>query len=367
MCCVDRLSRQPQIGQNIYFYSAQFVPADVDEKSSVHAGSELMKRREFMMLLAGSAAAPLVARAQQQSMPVIGFLHAGSPEANVNYVAAFRKGLSEAGYVDKRDVTIEYRWAEDRDDRLPELAADLVRRRVAVIATPGTTQAALAAKAATTTIPIVFSTGGDPVALGLAISFNRPGANVTGIVNTSARLAGKRLGLLRELAPGTKRFAVLVTHDGPLTQATLKDLHAEAPHLGLPVEILYADTADEIEGALTKLSEVSGSALMVGPDALYTNLRTQIVTLAAQLALPAVYSVREFAEAGGLLSYGPSFLDTYKQVGEYAGRILKGEKPSDLPIMQASKVDLVVNLKAAGALGVGVPDKLVAIADEVID
>ena len=325
-----------------------------------------MKRREFMMLLAGSAAAPLVARAQQP-MPVIGFLHAGSPEANLKHVAAFLKGLRQAGFVDKRDVTIEYRWAENRDDRLPELVADLVRRGVAVIATPGTTQAALAAKGATTTIPIVFSTGGDPVALGLAVSFNRPGGNVTGIVNTSARLAGKRLGLLRELAPGTKRFAVLVTHDGPLTQATLKDLHAEAPQLGLPVEILYADTADEIEAAVTKLSEVSGSALMVGPDALFTNLRTRIVTLAAQRALPAVYSVREFAEAGGLLSYGPSFLDTYEQVGEYAGRILKGEKPSELPIMQASKVDLVVNLKAARALGVAVPDKLLALADEVID
>jgi putative tryptophan/tyrosine transport system substrate-binding protein len=326
-----------------------------------------MKRREFMGLLVVSAAVPIVARAQQQPMPVIGFLHAGSPEANVKQVAAFRNGLSKAGYVDGREVTIEYRWAENRDDRLPELAADLVRRRVAVIATPGTTQAALAAKAATTTIPIVFSTGGDPMALGLVVSFNRPGGNVTGIVNTSARLAGKRLGLLRELAPETKRFAVLVTHDGPLTQATLKDLHAETPQLGLPVEILYADTADEIEGAVTKLSGVSGSALMVGPDALFTNLRTRIVTLAAQRAVPAVYSVREFAEAGGLLSYGPSFLDTYQQVGEYAGRILKGEKPSDLPVMQATKVDLVVNLKAARALGVAVPDKVLAIADEVID
>src|ERR1700758_3320945 len=212
-------------------------------KRDLSTGSELMKRREFMMLLAGSAAAPLVARAQQQPMPVIGFLHAGSPEANVKHVAAFLKGLSEAGYVDKRNVTIEYRWAENRDDRLPELAADLVRRGVAVIATPGTTQAALAAKGATTTIPIVFSTGGDPVALGLAVSFNRPGGNVTGIVNTSARLAGKRLGLLRELAPGTKRFAVLVTHDGPLTAGTLNDLHAEARQLGLPVDVPYADGA----------------------------------------------------------------------------------------------------------------------------
>jgi putative ABC transport system substrate-binding protein len=326
-----------------------------------------MKRREFLALLGGSAAAPLVARAQQQPLPVVGFLHAGSPEANLKNVAAFRKGLSETGYVDGRDVTIEYRWAEDRDDRLPALAAELVRRRVAVIATPGTTQAALAAKVATTTIPIVFSTGGDPVALGLVASFNRPGGNVTGIVNTSARLAGKRLGLLRELAPGTKRFAVLVTHNGPLTEATLKDLRAEAPQLGLPVEILYADTADEIEGAMAQLSKISGSALMVSPDALFTNLRTRIVALAARRAVPTVYSVREFAEVGGLLSYGPSFLNTYEQVGEYAGRILRGEKPSDLPVMQASKVDLVVNLAAARALGVAVPDKLLAVADEVIE
>ena len=326
-----------------------------------------MKRREFMMLLGGSAAVPLVVRAQQQPMPVVGFLHAGSPEVNVKHVAAFREGLSEAGYVEGHNVTIEYRWAAERDDRLPELAADLVRLKVAVIATPGTTQAALAAKTATTTIPIVFSTGGDPVALGLVASFNRPGGNVTGIVNTSAQLAGKRLGLLHELAPRTTRFAVLVTHDGPLTQATLKDLHAETPQLGLPVEVFYADTANEVDAAMTKLAAISGAALMVGPDSLLTNLRAQIVALAAQHKVPTVYSVREFAEAGGLLSYGPSFSSTYEQVGEYAGRILKGEKPSDLPVMQASKVDLVVNLKAARALGVAVPDKILALADEVIE
>jgi putative ABC transport system substrate-binding protein len=326
-----------------------------------------VNRREFFGLFAVAAGLPLAARAQQQPIPVIGFLHAGSPEANGKLVPAFRKGLSEAGYVEGRNVTIEYRWAADSDDRLPELAADLVRRKVAVIATPGTTQAALAAKVATTTIPIVFSTGGDPVALGLVSSFNRPGGNVTGIVNTSARLAGKRLGLLRDLVPGTTRFAVLVTRNGPLTQTTLKDLDAEAPQLGLPMEILYADAAGEIEAAMTKLAENSGAALMVGPDALFTNLRAQIVALAAQHAVPAVYSVREFAEAGGLLSYGPNFVSTYEQVGEYAGRILKGEKPSDLPVMQASKFELVINLKAARALGVEVPDKLLALADEVIE
>jgi putative ABC transport system substrate-binding protein len=326
-----------------------------------------VKRREFIALLGTAAAWPLVARAQQLAKPVIGFLHAGSPEPNVKLVAAFHKGLSEAGYVEGRNVTIEYRWAADRDDRLPELAADLVRRKVVVIATPGTTQAALAAKAATTTIPIVFSTGADPVSLGLVGSFNRPGGNITGIVNTSAQLAGKRLGLLRELVPRTTRFAVLVTRSGPLTQATLKDLHAETPQLGLPVEILYADNTGEIDAAMARLAENSGAALMIGPDALFTNLRAHIAALAAQHAVPAVYSVREFAEAGGLLSYGPNFVSTYEQVGNYVSRILKGEKPSDLPVIQASKFELVLNLKAARALGVDVPDKLLALADEVIE
>ena len=329
--------------------------------------SARVNKRKLISLFGVAAVLPLAARAQQQPIPVIGFLHAGSPESNVKLVPAFRKGLSEAGYVEGRNVTIEYRWAAGRDDRLPELAADLVRRKVAVIATPGTTQAALAAKAATTTIPIVFSTGADPVALGLVDSFNRPAGNVTGIVNTSAQLAGKRLGLLRELVPRTTRFAVLVTRSGPLTQGTLKDLHAEAPQLGLPVEILYADTAGEIDAAMAQLAENSGASLMVGPDALLTNLRAQVVALAAQHAVPTVYSVREFAEAGGLLSCGPNFVSTYEQVGAYAGRILKGEKPSELPVMQASKFELVLNLKAARALGVDVPDKLLALADEVIE
>jgi putative tryptophan/tyrosine transport system substrate-binding protein len=327
----------------------------------------LMKRREFITLIGAGTAWPLALRAQQAAIPTVGFLHAGSPEPNTKLVVGFRNGLNETGYVEGRNVGIEYRWAADHDDRLPELAADLVRRKVAVIATPGTTQAALAAKVATTTIPIVFSTGGDPVALGLVGSFNRPGGNVTGIVNTSAWLTGKRLGLLRELVPGTTRFAVLVTRYGPLTQATLKDLQVEAPQLGLPTEILYADASSEIEAAITKLADNSGAALMVGPDALFTNLRAQIVALAAQHALPAVYSVREFAEDGGLLSYGPNFVSTYEQVGEYAGRILKGEKPSDLPVIQASKFELVVNRKAARALGMEVPDKLLALADEVIE
>lgn len=325
-----------------------------------------MKRREFVTLIGAVAAWPLAVRAQSV-LPVIGFLHAGSPEPNTNHVAAFRKGLMERDYIEGRNVTIEYRWAEGRDERLPELATDLVRRKAAVIATPGATQAALAAKAATTTVPIVFSTGADPVALGLVASLNRPGGNVTGIVNISANLAAKRLGLLRSLVPRAMRFAVLVTRKGPLTKGTLKELQVEAPQLGLPVKILYADTADEIDVTLAELAEKPGAALMVSPDALFTNLRTQIVALAAQHAVPAIYSVREFAEAGGLMSYGPNFMSTYQQVGEYSGRILQGERPSDLPVVQATKFELVINLKAARALGLDAPGKLLALADDVIE
>jgi putative ABC transport system substrate-binding protein len=327
-----------------------------------------MKRREFITF-AGAAAItlPLPLRAQQATMPVIGFLHAGSPEQNGDLIGAFRKGLGEAGYVEGQNVAIEFRWAAGRDDRLPELAADLVARQVALIATPGTTQAALAAKAATATIPIVFSTGADPVALGLVASFNRPGGNVTGIVNTSAELAAKRLGLLREVVPRATRFAALVSPKGPLTEATLKDLRAGAPQLGQQVEILYAGTPDEIDAAFVKLAEQAGAALMVSADAFFTNRRAQIVVLAAQHAMPAIYPVREFAEAGGLMSYGPNFATTYQQVGTYAGRVLKGEKPADLPVMQSTKFEFVLNLKAAHALGLVIPPGVLAIADEVIE
>ncbi len=325
-----------------------------------------MKRREFIMLIGAVAAWPSAARAQP-ALPVIGFLHAGSPDPNIKHVAAFRQGLSERDYIEGRNVTIEYRWAEGQDERLPGLAADLVRYKAAVIAAPGTTQAALAAKAATTTIPIVFSTGADPVALGLVASLSRPGGNVTGIVNISANLAAKRLGLLRSLVPRATRFAVLVTHKGPLTRGTLKELQVEAPQIRLPVQILYADAPDEIDVALAKLAEKPGAALMVSPDALLTNLRARIVALAAQHAVPAIYSVREFVEAGGLMSYGPNFMSTYQQVGEYSGRILQGEKPSDLPVVQATKFELVINLKVARALGLNAPDDLLALADDVIE
>jgi putative ABC transport system substrate-binding protein len=325
-----------------------------------------MKRREFITLIGAVAACPRAIRAQPVP-PVIGFLHAGSPEPNTKHAAAFRTGLSERDYIEGRNVTIEYRWAEGQDERLPALATDLVRHKAAVIATPGTTQAALAAKAATTTIPIVFSTGADPVALGLVASLSRPGGNATGIVNISANLAAKRLGLLRNLVPRATRFAVLVTHKGPLTKGTLKELQIEAPQLRLPVKTLYADSADEIDVALAELAEKPGTALMVSPDALFTDLRAQIVALAAQHAVPAIYPVREFAEAGGLMSYGPNFMSTYRQVGEYSGRILQGAKPSELPVVQATKFELVINLKAAKALGLDAPDTLLALADDVIE
>jgi putative ABC transport system substrate-binding protein len=324
-----------------------------------------MKRREFIGVVAGAAAWPLAARAQQAAMPTIGFLHAGSPEPNVNLVAAFRKGLAKTGHVEGQNVAIEFRWAAEHDDRLPELAADLVRRRVVVIAAPGTTQAALAAKAATAAIPIVFSTGGDPVALGLVASFNHPGGNVTGIVNTSAGLAAKRLGLLRQLAPQATHFAVLVTRDGPLTSTTLKDL--QAPQLELHVDVLYASNPGEIDTAIAKLAKNGRAALMVGPDAFLTNQRKQIVALTAQYALPAVYSVREFAEVGGLMSYGPNFVNTYEQVGVYTGSILKGTKPAELPVEQSTQFELVINVKTAKALGLPVSDQLVALADELVE
>jgi putative ABC transport system substrate-binding protein len=327
-----------------------------------------MRRRGFITLLGGAAVAwPLAVRAQQPAVPVIGFLHAGSPEPNVNLVSEFRKGLSETGHVEGRDFTIEFRWAAGQDDRLPELAADLTRRRVAVIVTPGTTQAALAAKVATTTIPIVFSVGADPVALGLVSSFNRPGGNATGIFFISPDLTGKRFGLLREFVPQATRFAALVNPKGPLTKASLHDLAAGAAQLGLQVEILQAGTAGEIDAAFAKFAEGSKAALLVSPDALFTNRRAQLVTLAARYALPAIYSVREFTEIGGLMSYGPNFANTFHHVGVYTGRIIAGEKPADLPVQQSVKFEFVINLQTAKLLALAVPPTLLALADEVIE
>jgi putative ABC transport system substrate-binding protein len=327
-----------------------------------------MRRRELISLLGGAAVAwPLAARAQQPPMPVVGFLHSTSPETNVSRVAAFRKGLTETGYVESRNVAIEFRWAAGQDDQLPELAADLIRRRVAVIATPGSTPAALAAKAATATIPIVFAIGADPIALGLVASLNRPGGNVTGISFQTVELVAKRLELLRELAPRATRFVALVNPDVPFTDAVVKDLQASASSLGLLVEILHARTGREIDAAFATLVQKPDSALLVSPDAFFFQRRAQIVTLAARHALPAIYGTREFSDIGGLISYGPNIVDACQRAGVYAGRILKGEKPADLPVQQPTKFELVVNLNTAKALGLTVPNKLLALADVVIE
>ena len=327
-----------------------------------------MNRREFIALLGGASAAwPLAARAQQPAMPVIGFLHGGSPEPNVKPVAAFRKGLAEAGYVEGRNVAIEFRWAAGHDDRLPELAADLIRRRVAVIATPLSTQAALAAKAATTTIPIVFGTGGDPVALGLVTSFNRPGGNVTGITFMTAELGAKHLGLLHELLPQAARFVALVNPTSSYAEAFIKDLQAGARTLGLQAEVLYAGSDREIDAAFATLVQRRADALLNAPDALFTSRRAQLVALSRRHAVPSIHAIREFPEAGALMSYGPNLANAYQQTGIYTGRILKGERPADLPVAQPIKFELVINLKTARALGLNVPDKLLALADEVIE
>jgi putative ABC transport system substrate-binding protein len=292
-----------------------------------------MNRREFITLLGGAAALwPLVARAQQPAVPVIGFLGATSAEMTVKRLEAFRKGLSETGYVEGRNVAIEFRWAGGRADRMPELAADLIRRQVAVITVPGSTAGMLAAKAATSSIPIVFTTGSDPVALGLVASLNRPGGNATGIKSLSVELTAKRLGLLRELAPQATRYVVLVNpNEAVLTDAIVKDVHASVPSLGFPVEILHAGSDRDIEAAFANLSQKAGAALLVSPSTFFFTRRALIVTLAARHALPTVYYVREFAEIGGLISYGTDN-NIHELVGIYTGRILKGEKPAELPV-----------------------------------
>jgi putative ABC transport system substrate-binding protein len=327
-----------------------------------------MKRRAFLPLLGAAAAWPLAAHAQQQpAMPVVGFLHSGSPEPNVKRVAAFRKGLGEAGFVDGQNVAIEFRWAAGQDDRLPELAADLVRRQVAAIATPVSTAATMAAKAATATIPIVFAVGGDPVKLGLVASLNRPGGNATGISILNTELTGKRLGLLHELVPKATRFVALLNPNSALTEAIVENLQAGVPTLGLPVEIVRAGTEREIDAAFASVSQKPGGALMVPPDEFFFDRRALLVTLAARHALPAIYQAREYADVGGLMSYGTDSLNVYQQTGGYVGRILKGSKPADLPVVQPTKFELVINLKAAKALDLDVPDRLLALVDEVIE
>jgi putative ABC transport system substrate-binding protein len=324
-----------------------------------------VRRREFILALGSAAAWPLAARAQPERMPVIGFLHSGSPESFAVPVAAFRNGLSESGYAEGHNVVIEFRWTAGQDARLPELAADLVRRRAAVIVAP-TTPAAIAAKAVTTSVPIVFTMGGDPVALGLVASLARPGGNVTGISFQTAQLAAKRLGLLHDLMPGIARVAALVNPNSVLTEPFINDLQAGAVILGLKVDVHSAASHRDIDAAFANLAP-KPDALLISPDALFTSKRAQLTILAARHAIPAIYPLREFADIGGLMSYGPDFANVYRQAGLYAGRVLKGEKPSDLPIQRPTKFELVINLNTARAIGLEVPPTLLARADEVIE
>jgi ABC-type uncharacterized transport system substrate-binding protein len=325
-------------------------------------------RREFITLLGGSAAAwPLAARAQQPAMPVVGFLSGRSLDDSKQMIAALGRSLNEQGFIERQNVAIEYRWADGHYDRLPELAADLVRRNVAVILAVGSVPSPLAAKAATSTIPIVFIVGGDPVRFGLVASLNRPGGNVTGVSVLSGPLTAKRLELLRELVHQAGVVACLVNPNNPEADSQLTDIRAAARTFGQEILILNASTDDELHTAFATLVRQRAAGLLVGNDAFFVFRREQLVALAAHHAIPAVYFLREFAAAGGLMSYGDSLTDAYRQVGLYLGRILKGTKPTDLPVQQSTKVELIINLKTANALGLDVPPTLLARADEVIE
>jgi ABC-type uncharacterized transport system substrate-binding protein len=328
-----------------------------------------IRRREFITLIGGTAVAwPLAARAQQPAMPVIGYLHSGSLETSAPYLIAFRKGLSDTGFVEGRNVAIEYHWAEGHYERMPKVAADLVRRKVAVIATPGNLPGTRAAKAATSTIPIVFGVAEDPVKAGLVASLNRPAGNATGINFFTGELLAKRLALLHELIPSAKRVAVFINpSDPPRAEVLRSDVQAAASDIGVQLQILDPSTSRGIDAAFAELVREGAEALFVGPDGFYNSRRVQLANMAAHHSIPTVFAVREYVEAGGLMSYGSNLTDALRQAGAYTGRILKGAKPADLPVVQASKFELVINHQTARMLGLTVPDKLLVAADEVIE
>jgi putative tryptophan/tyrosine transport system substrate-binding protein len=328
----------------------------------------VIRRREFITLLGGAAAWPLAARAQQPAKPVIGLLHSSSAAAMANLVAFFRKGLSEAGFIEGQNVGIEYRWGDDHNERLPALAADLVRRRVIFIATPQSTAATLAAKAATATIPIVFLTGADPVKIGLVASLNRPGGNATGISDIGVELGAKRLGILLELLPRASRFAVLVNPDNPfVTEPVVAELRTAASAVGREIEVAAASTSGDIDRAFATFEKIRPDAFLTSPDAFFVTRRVQLTTLATRHVLPALYHRREFVEVGGLMSYASDLADQFRQIGLYAGRILKGEKPAEMPVQLPTRFEFIINLQTAKTFGIEIPATLLARADEVIE
>jgi putative tryptophan/tyrosine transport system substrate-binding protein len=326
----------------------------------------MIPRREFVKLIGGAAAEPAAAHQKNAAVPVIGSLNSGSAADRGYLISAFRQGLQETGLIDGQNLAIEYRWADFHYDRLPELAADLVRRRVTVILA-GSVPAALAAKAATSTVPIVFTMGGDPVQEGLVASLNRPGGNLTGVTLFFGELVAKRLELLRELVPGSRIIAALLNPNNPNAAARSTEIAAAARAVGQEVHIFEAKSEDEIEASFTALVQQRTQALLVGDDPFLESQRTRLVTLAARHGIPAIYDSRQYPAVGGLVSYGTDFSDIYRQAGNHAGRIVKGARPSDLPVLQPTKFELVINLKTAKALGLDVPPTLLARADEVIE
>jgi putative ABC transport system substrate-binding protein len=324
-------------------------------------------RREFITLLGGAAAWPLAARAQQPATPVIGFLNAASPDGYAERLRGFRQGLKDEGFGEGENVSVEYRWAESQINRVPAMATELVRRQVSVIVATGGNAATIAAKAATTTIPVLFVTPDDPVALGYVTSLARPGGNLTGINFLGSELGAKRLELLRDLVPATTRVAILYNPAGPTSEPRLSDVQAAARTMGLQIQVFNAGTSHEIDTAFVAMVHERAEALLVIPDPVFNGRRIQLVHLASRHALPAIYWQREFAEAGGLMSYGSSIGDAFRQIGVYTGRVLKGAKPADLPVVQSSKFELVINAQTARMLGLTVPPTMLAHADEVIE